>query len=370
MKLLPILGVFAACFAGVYGALWLHDRQAAPQGSGAPSLESLVQTKPIRYERSAGSADFSDVARRLMPTVVSIDRLQTSPFDPMVQAQVSGQGSGVIITSDGYIVTNNHVIEDAEQVVVHTMSGKQYSAKVVGRDNISDLALLKVSAAGLPAAELGDSDDIRIGEWVLAVGNPLGFEGTLSVGIVSQMNRDLPGGPQGAPLVGAIQTDAAINQGNSGGALANVHGQVIGINTQIASPNRGSVGIGFAIPANRVRKAVDDIRKFGKVRHPDLGVRRVAPSWTLQSPRFAEQIGSNPPERGLVVYEVKPGSPADKAGITQWDVIVAIDGKPVTSVSDYLTYMMKAEIGQKATVEYWHQGDGRKTTLALVEAGD
>jgi len=369
-RIAPIIGMFLACFGGVFGALWAHEKLQARTGDrGAASLEALVNTKPVRYEPTKAEADFSGAAAKIMPSVVSVDMLRASMWDPSGGQTVSGQGSGVIITGDGYIVTNNHVVENADSLRVHLSSGKQYDARIVGRDPVSDLALLKVEANNLPAAELGDSEGLRIGEWVLAVGNPLGFEGTLSVGIVSALNRDLPGSQQGAPLVGAIQTDAAINQGNSGGALANVHGQVIGINTQIASPNRGSVGIGFAIPASRVRKAVDDIRKYGRVRHPDLGITRFAASWVLQHEQFEVEIGPNPPENGLVVQSIIEGSPAAKAGVERWDVIVEINGKPMTTLNDYLTYLLKAELGQKARVKYWHKGETKEATIELAEVG-
>jgi S1-C subfamily serine protease len=297
--------------------------------------------------------------------VVSVDVFRASPFSS--NAQLASQGSGVIITEDGYIVTNNHVIENGDEIHVNLTNGKQYRAEVIGGDSITDLALLKVEAKGLPTAELGDSDAVTVGQWVLAIGNPLGYEGTLSVGVVSAKNRDLPMGPDASALVGAIQTDAAINQGNSGGALGNVHGQVTGINSAIATPNRGSVGIGFAIPSNRVKKAVDEIRKYGRVRHPDLGVRTFKHSGYLRHPRFAEQIGPNPPEKGVVIDDLVGDSPLGHAGIREWDVITSIDGKPMEQLNDYLTFLFKAELGQKVKVSYWSRGENKTATVTLAE---
>ena len=346
---LPYGLMFLVCFGGVFAALLLHDRFT--DSRAASSLRDVIQAKPVKYSREASELAFTQASKVLMPAVVSVDKLQSSPFDPSGRPELSAQGSGVIITKDGYIITNYHVVADAAEVLVHTSDGGQYKAKVAGSDQISDLALLKVEANNLHAAELGDSDDLHIGEWVLAVGNPLGYEGTLSAGIVSALNRDLPVGPASAPLVGAIQTDAAINQGNSGGALANIHGQVIGINTQIASPNRGSVGIGFAIPSNRVKKAVSDILKYGRVRHPDLGIRNFAPPYVLQYPDFAQQVGANPPEKGLVVMNTIP----------------EIDGKPMATLNDYLTYLLKAELGQKANIKYWKRGNYKQATVVLGE---
>lgn len=360
--------MFVVCFAGVLAALLLHDSIDEKNSGvqGAKSLEQFVSTVPATNS-AAGETDFTAASKKLMPAVVSIDSMASSPFDSDGRPEVASQGSGVIITSDGYIITNYHVIAGAQEVVVRTVSGKQFPAKPVGLDAISDLALIKVEASGLPAAELGDSDDLKIGQWVLAVGNPLGYEGTLSVGIVSALNRDLPMGPSPAPLVGAIQTDAAINQGNSGGALANIRGQVVGINTQIATPNRGSVGIGFAIPSNRVRKVVDDIRKYGRVRHADLGIRKFGPSWWLQHPEFARAVGAEPPEQGLVINSITEGSPLAKAGVKRFDVLIAIDDKPIASINDYLTYLVKADLGQKAKVKYWSHGAMKETVVQLAE---
>lgn len=362
---LPFGLMFLVCFGGVFAALRLNDQWE--RNEGPASLDALVKSKPIQYPKGEGSADFEVAVGKILPAVVAVDVFRSTPFSE--GAQLASQGSGVILTSDGYIVTNSHVIKNGDEIHVNLTNGKQYPAKVVGDDPISDLALLKVDAKGLPTAELGDSDTAAVGQWVLAVGNPLGYEGTLSVGVVSALNRDLPLGPESAPLIGAIQTDAAINQGNSGGALGNIHGQVIGINSAIATPNRGSVGIGFAIPSNRVKKAVDEIRKYGRVRHPDLGVQVFKPPYFLRLPQFAETFGSNPPKNGLVVDTVVPGSPLAAAGLGEWDVITSINGESMSSLDNYLSFLFKAELGQKAEITYWSRGKTKSVTVTLSEVG-
>lgn len=363
-KALPYLFLFLAVFGGVIGGMWVYDKLAGGR-QRTDSLGALVRQEPIDYPKVAGQIAFEDAAAKLLPSVVSVFRRQQGFFSD--QLQVSGQGSGVILTEDGYIVSNFHVIEGAQAVDVKLNDGRGFPANIVGVDPISDLALLKIEAKGLPAADLADSDKVEIGEWVLAVGSPLGYESTLSVGVVSAKNRDLPGGRGRAPLVGAIQTDAAINQGNSGGPLANVHGQVVGINTQIASTTGGNIGIGFAIPSNAVKRFVNDIRKYGRARHSDLGVVRFGRSEWLRDPAFAVEIGPNPPSDGLVIWEVAPGSPLDKAGIGRLDVITALDGQPMTTINDYLTFLLKTEIGRKVKVEYWQKGQVKSATVELQE---
>jgi S1-C subfamily serine protease len=360
---LPFGLMFLVCFGGVFAALRLNDQMERSEGPA--SLDALVKSQPIKYPSGSSGADFEGAVAKILPAVVSVDVFRSTPFS--AGSQLASQGSGVILTADGYIVTNSHVIKGGDEIHVNLTNGKQYPAEVIGDDPISDLALIKVDAAGLPTAELGDSDTAGVGQWVLAVGNPLGYEGTLSVGVVSALNRDLPLGPQSAPLIGAIQTDAAINQGNSGGALGNIHGQVIGINSAIATPNRGSVGIGFAIPSNRVRKAVDEIRKYGRVRHPDLGVQVFKPPYFLRLPQFEETFGKNPPKSGLVVDSVVPGSPLAAAGLGEWDVITTINGKPMSTLDDYLSFLFKAELGQNAKVNYWSRGENKAATVTLAE---
>ncbi|MER3413439.1 MAG: serine protease [Armatimonadota bacterium] len=353
--------MFVVCFAGVFTALLLHDRLAKP----VSSLEQLAGYKPIRYDKDPGQVAFTEAVQKVRPAVVSIFSMQRDFFSGN-QVQ-TGLGSGVILSSDGYIVTNNHVIEGADAIVVKLQDGSAHEARVVGADVPSDLALLKINANGLPFAELGDSDDLVQGEWVFAIGAPLGIENTLSVGVVSALNRDLPAPGEAYPLVGAIQTDAAINQGNSGGPLANIHGQVVGINTAILSPTGGSVGLGFAIPSKQVLKFVKEIQTHGRMRHPTLAIRAKWHPAPRRDPYLRELVGPiELPDQGLVVLAVKPGGPADKAGLKQLDIITKMNNQALRDPSDFLLFMMKAEVGQKVQVTFWRGGE-EKTTEATLE---
>ncbi|MCH8275618.1 MAG: trypsin-like peptidase domain-containing protein [Armatimonadetes bacterium] len=360
----PYVLMFLVCFAGVYAALTLHDRMS----QGPSALQQLAEAEPVRYEKTPGQIAFSEAAQILMPSVVSVERLQARSFHGSTgEPQLAGLGSGVIITPDGYIVTNFHVVENADVVTVHLLNGDGYEAEIVGTDRLSDLALLKVDTEGLPAAELGPSDDLVVGEWIMAVGNPLGYEGTLSVGVVSALNRDLGGSGSRFPLVGAIQTDAAINQGNSGGPLANIHGQIVGINTVIASTDQGSVGIGFAIPSSRVKRFVSDIQKFGRVRHPDFGVTSFMHPSARFHPRFRMQVGEDPPREGLILGGLAPESPLEQADIERYAILLEFDGAPISTLNDYWTFLLKAEIGQSVKVRYWQHGEYGTATITLTE---
>lgn len=357
--------MFAVCFGGVLGALMVYDWLIARKTT-RPSLAAIGST-PLPSLKPSSDVGFEGAAARLLPAVVSVIRQSQDPWSASRRLQTSGEGSGVLITADGYIVTNHHVVEDGDSIIVRMLDGKAMEAKLVGQDPISDLALLKVEGTGYPFAELGNDAELKIGQWVLAIGNPLGYEGTLSVGVVSALHRDLEGDPRRAPIVGAIQTDAAINSGNSGGALANIQGQVVGINTQIATMNQGNIGIGFAIPAQRVQRFVRDIQKYGRALHPDLGLQQPLPSFWLLDPRFERQVGPNPPERGIVINVVAEGSPLAKAGLGQFDVILALNDQPMVSLNDYMKFLLKSEIGDEVRVKYWQRGETKTATVTLVE---
>jgi S1-C subfamily serine protease len=240
-----------------------------------------------------------------------------------------GAGSGVIIRRDGTILTNAHVVDDAARITVQ-IAGKWYEARVLGKDDVSDIAVVKIDPPGarLPVAALGNSDDVRVGDWALAVGNPLDVGTSVTLGIISAINRRL--GAEGHPLQSLIQTDAAINPGNSGGALANVSGQVIGINEAIASPTGASVGIGFAIPINAGIKIADELIRHGKVVRPYLGISYVSVS--AIPPQSRQQAGLSPStDEGVVVVRVSPGSPADQAGLSAHDVIREANRQNITN---------------------------------------
>ena len=233
---------------------------------------------------------------------------------------VQSQGSGFIIDPSGLIVTNNHVIADADEIVANLTDGRKLVAELVGRDPKTDLAVLRVkSDAALPAVAFGNSDKARVGDWVMAIGNPFGFGRTVTLGIVSAIGRDINSGPYD----NYIQTDASINKGNSGGPLFNMAGEVVGINTAIISPSGGSIGLGFAIPASLARGVVDQLVKFGETRRGWLGVQIVA-----VDEEIAESLGLDKP-RGALIGDVVRGGPADAAGIKAGDVVLSFDGKDI-----------------------------------------
>ncbi len=268
---------------------------------------------------------------------------------------VTGVGSGFVIDPDGYVVTNNHVIANASQITVTLGDGTAYEADLVGRDERTDLALLKVEAeAPLPAVSFGDSDQLRVGDWVMAVGNPYGLGGSVTAGIVSARGRDLRGGA----LNDFIQLDAPINRGNSGGPSFDSDGKVIGINTAIYSPNGGSVGIGFAIPSSVAAKVIGEIRANGQVERGWLGVR-IQP----MTPDIAEGFGLDGP-RGALVASVDPDGPAAAAGLHAGDVITAWNGTAVEKVRDLPRLVADTPVGQEVEVGLWRNRES--LTLAVT----
>jgi Do/DeqQ family serine protease len=292
---------------------------------------------------AAPGVSYADVVSRVSPAVITIHSQmrvrapQQYPFmdDPMFrqffgdrmpqqlpEQRRSGLGSGVIISTDGYILTNHHVVDGAEQIKVDLNDNRTLDAKVVGSDQPSDLAVLKVDAANLPVLALGDSDKVRVGDVVLAIGNPLGIGQTVTMGIISAKGRQT--GMSSGSFEDFLQTDAPINQGNSGGALVSTNSELIGINSQILSPSGGSIGIGFAIPSNMARTITDTLVKTGKVRRGQLGITVVK----LNS-EPAKELGIKE-TKGVGVAQVQPGSAADRAGLRKGDVIASFNGVEIT----------------------------------------
>jgi serine protease Do len=264
-------------------------------------------------------------------------------------------GSGFIVDPTGYVVTNNHVIQDAGTITVTLPDGSALPAELVGSDPRSDLALLKIEPeAALPFVSFGDSDELRPGDWVMTVGNPFGLGGTVTAGIVSARGRDLRGGS----LVDFLQIDAAINQGNSGGPAFNGAGQVVGVNTAIYSPNGGNIGIGFAIPSNTAAQVIDDLRRYGEVKRGWLGVRiqavtaAIAEGFALEAPR------------GALVSAVEPDSPAALAGLEAGDILLAWNGQEVAKVKDLSRFVAATAAGETVPVAVWR--DGRETALTVT----
>lgn len=315
---------------------------------------------------------FADLAERLSPAVVNIATSQRvegvdelprfprgSPLERFNEglggAQVTSLGSGFIISPDGVVVTNNHVIEAADAVEVILQNGQRFDATIVGRDPATDVAVLRIDTrTPMPYVNMGDSDDARVGDLVLAIGNPFGLGGSLSVGVVSARNRNIDAGRYDD----FIQTDAAINRGNSGGPLFNLHGDVIGMNTAIVSPTGNSVGVGFATPTSIVRPVVDQLLRFGETRRGWLGVRLANVS------RAAAERTGYTGEGGAVITRITPNGPAANAGLRPGDVVLSFDGRAVSD-SRALTRMVgEAQVGARVAIEIVREG--RRVTIAAT----
>jgi len=325
---------------------------------------------------------FADLAEKLSPAVVNISTAQTleqpqrngpalpegSPFEelfkdffengqPRGPQTVQSLGSGFVISPEGYIVTNNHVIEEADEITVNFADGSSLPATLVGTDTKTDISLLKVeSDKPLPFVNFGDSDAIRVGDWVLAIGNPFGLGGSVSAGIVSARNRDINAGPYDD----FIQTDAAINRGNSGGPLFNLAGEVIGVNTAIISPSGGSIGIGFSVPANMVKAVVNQLREYGMTKRGWLGVRI-----QTVNEEMADALGMDS-AAGALVADVTAGGPAAEGGIEPGDVITKFDGKDVVQMRDLPRMVADTEVGKTVRVVVFRKG---KTQTLKVKVG-
>ena len=312
-------------------------------------------------------------ASRLAPAVVSVNVLRRErqlPQDPFEQfftprgaeRVVEGYGSGFVISPDGVVITNQHVTQGAEQIVVTTRDGRDFPAKIQGEDPLTDIAVLKVDATGLPTAPLGKSTDLMIGEWVVAVGNPFAYllgntEPTVTAGVVSAVGRNLlPSEGQPGIYVGMIQTDAPINPGNSGGPLANAVGEVVGVNSSIFTSSGGSVGIGFAIPIERALRVADELRRFGKVRRAWVGLD-VAGAEDLQGWKRAG---------GLRVTQVAPGGPAGRAGVAAGDVLVNARGRRLRTFLDWEAVMLDTGPGDTLSVSFRHGGGESRSARLLV----
>jgi len=311
-------------------------------------------------------------ANKVIPAVVSIASTvmvrdqalsdEALPFglfkEPPAHRQY-GQGSGVIASSDGYIITNHHVVADAVDVEVILADRRQFKGKVVATDSKTDVAVVKIKAANLPAATWGDSSQLAVGDFVLAIGNPLGLSRTVTFGIVSAVGRADVGV---ADFEDFIQTDAPINPGNSGGALVNIHGEVVGINTAIASPTGGSVGVGFAIPSNMARAAMQSLLKTGRVVRGFLGAS------TQDVSPLLGQIFRLPDVKGAIVTDVHAKGSAERAGLKRSDVVVRFDGRDVMDSGQLRNLVAQAPIGSKHRLEIIREGKVYQTELTIQEA--
>jgi serine protease Do len=270
-----------------------------------------------------------------------------------------GQGSGFIISSDGFIVTNAHVVANAEEVTVTLTDKREFKARVVGTDARTDVAVLKVEATGLPKVTIGNSDRLKVGEWVLAIGSPFGFENTVTAGIVSAKSRET------GDFVPFIQTDAAVNPGNSGGPLFNTRGEVIGVNSQIFSGTGGYLGISFAIPANIVMEVANQIMKNGRVQRGRIAIELEGEPI---SEELAESLGLPKKDPGVMIRNVEKDGPADKAGIKSKDIIQKINGKAVKVVPDVTRSISAMTPGSKVTITVWRAGKVQDIVVTVAEA--
>ena len=363
------LGVFLASYIFVY----LPEKDSPDNFLEEPSssLSSTLYATPT--PQVSKNIDFTTIAEKIGPTVVRIsaekvekrrslgfesdpfedfwDRFFHNPRQREQEFRSTAYGAGFFISSDGYILTNNHIVEKAIKVTVSSLQGKEYSAKVIGADPKTDLALLKIEDDSLPYANLGDSDNLKVGEWVLAIGNPLGLAHTMTAGIVSAKGRQLSGMMIDLPYQDFIQTDAAINRGNSGGPLVNLNEEVIGITSLIYSPSGGNIGIGFAIPSSLARKIVKQLKEKGKVVRGYLGV------WMRDDiTEDLQKLLNLKSKKGALINSVEPDTPADKAGLKRYDVIIEINGQSVEDRNDLLFKIADIPPGTKIELKIIRDG--------------
>jgi len=323
---------------------------------GEPSAQTVPVDSSIPDSVLAQEQAFIDIYERINPAVVNID-------------VGNGQGSGFVYDQIGHIVTNYHVVAEASILEVKFANGRAVPAALVGTDPTSDLAVIQIDPSEVPltAVELADSDSLKVGQIVVAIGSPFGLESTMTTGIISALNRSFPTGTFQVPDI--IQTDAAINPGNSGGPLLDLHGRVIGVNARIESPVRGSSGIGYAIPSNIVRTVIPQLISNGTVQHPWMGISGVE-----VTTNNASQFGFNNDQQGILVSAIVPGGPADKAGLRGGnantglggDLILRVDDKPMTSFDDLLGYIVEhTAVGQTINVEVLRNGTTQVIPLTL-----
>ena len=347
------------------------ERVEAAFGMGAPALLAATTQRTATQElETSRQTAIVTASRRVSPSVVTVNVIRREVVRPRdffdiflfgpVQREVAGLGSGIIVREDGLILTNEHVIRGAQQVVVTLSDGRDFEAEILGVDEATDLALLRIPATGLPAAPLGDSDDLMIGEWVIAIGNPFGFllsnsEPTVTAGVVSGLGRNIipDGQDRRGYYLDMIQTDAAINPGNSGGPLVNALGEVVGVNSAILSRSGGSEGLGFAVPINRARRVAEDILAHGHVRRAWIGLE-VEPAGANRFGRIRE----------LRVASVVPESPAARAGIRPGMVLESVGRKQLRTPLDWQAALLDARVGQ--ALELTALDGGQRRIVRLV----
>jgi len=375
----------AAC-SGSSNAQSAHAQQAQQAQATTNPVPSTVPTAPAIENMVRALPDFSPLVEKYGPAVVNVEVVEKaqpqsgpqglSPNDPFYDffrrfgiptpdqqgprgnsPPVRGAGSGFIVSADGYILTNTHVVGNADEVTVRLTDRREFPAKVVGADERTDVAVIKISAANLPTVKLGDPSKVKPGQWVLAIGSPFGFENSATAGIISATSRSLPSDN----YVPFIQTDVAVNPGNSGGPLFNLQGEVIGINSQIFSRTGGYMGVSFAIPIDVARNVEDQLVKTGKVVRGRIGV-------TIQdvNAQLAESFGLDRP-RGALVSSVEKDGPAAKAGLQPGDVILAVNGKPIERYGELSGNIAAMKPGTDANVDVWRSGKKMSVTVKVTE---
>ena len=389
------IGALGATGAGLVGAVRsdahaqavVSSYPAATAGTPLPTVTApnfaditarngaaVVNISVVGTSRSMGGEDADDASARQGRQQAP---QQIDPDDPFFQffrqfglpmpgqgggqqpdTPVRGEGSGFIVSSDGVILTNAHVVRGAKEVTVKLTDRREFSAKVLGSDPKTDVAVLKIAASGLPTVKLGQTSNLRVGDWVLAIGSPFGFENSVTAGVVSAKGRSLPDDS----FVPFLQTDVAINPGNSGGPLFNAQGEVVGINSQIYTRSGGYQGVSFAIPIEVATRVQQQIQATGRAQHARLGV---AVQEVNQA--FADSFKLDRPE-GALVASVDKSGPAAKAGLEPGDVVRKIDGKPIVGSGDLPAYVGQALPGQKVTLEIWRHGEPRTLTATLADA--
>lgn len=399
--------VMALVAAGAIGALGATGAGLVGTRSAAQATESAVVVQPAAPNLSAVNApNFADITARNGAAVVNISVVGSSramsddegdqaserqpqgpgisPDDPFFEffrqfgipgmpggqgmgpraqqpdTPMRGQGSGFIVSSDGVILTNAHVVRGAKEVTVKLNDRREFRAKVLGADPKTDVAVLKIDASGLPTVKLGQTSQLRVGDWVLAIGSPFGFENSVTAGVVSAKGRSLPDDS----FVPFLQTDVAINPGNSGGPLFNAQGEVVGINSQIYTRSGGYQGVSFAIPIELATRVQQQIQTTGKAQHAKLGV-----SVQEVNQAFADSFKLDKPE-GALVASVEKNGPAAKAGLEPGDVVRKVDGKPVVGSGDLPAFIGQALPGQKVTLEVWRKGESKTLSATLGDASD
>ena len=384
-KIVNIAVPTSAIVAVVLSVAALTNTNAAPSAeqNSLPAVAAAPAGQPV---------DLTYAAEKALPSVVYIKNTQNSkvqtveysdPFEDFFsdpfggffgrgqgnggrrQRQVqtpkrTAAGSGVIISADGYIVTNNHVVDGADELMVTLNDNKEYSARIIGADATTDLALIKIDAKNLPAIVIANSDNAKVGEWVLAVGNPLGLNNTVTAGIVSAKARTM-----GQGVSSMIQTDAAINQGNSGGALVNVRGELIGINAMLASPNGSNIGYGFAIPPSIMNKVVDDLKQYGNVQRAMIGIQGSdVNDYVDMEKEKGNEVDLGTMEGIYIANVVDDGAAAD-AGLEKGDVITHIDGQKVAKFGELTNIIAQKRPGDKVTISYLRDKKKKEATLTL-----